>query len=565
VDKRVCLLFSVLALLALLVACSTPTPVAGTKPATALPAASSPAQPASATAAPAATTPAQPASTAPAAPATATKPEAKVKRGGTLRLSQWFDYPTMDPQVSSVANVCHHLMYNSLIWYSANEKTGKWEIVPELVESWESSDSKTVMFHLRKGVKFHDGSDFNAEVAKWNLDRMMTDAKSFLKTNVQGIKSVEVVDPNTIKVNLVAPSMVQLAQLTAQNQFPAMLSKTAFEKLGADEFGKKPVGSGPFQFVEWLPSDHVTVKKADGYWKKGEDGQPLPYMGNVVCYFRPDSTVALLDLKGGALDLTLPIEPKDAAGVKSDPNLVYYELAGNEPKAVAMNTSTGPFANNVKLRQAALYGLDRESMAKATLYGTGGAVNYYWVKGQPGYDETLPKYDFQPEKAKQLIKEAGYPDGLNTTLSFIARPMDQRIAEMTQAMLGPIGIKIKLDALERMAWISQTRAKNFEMSTYIFALRADPGLLIENIGCDASINWSGHCNKKLDECMAQADQTMDWNQRNDIFKKCQTIMFEDAVQTLTFDQKWIGAHHKSVKNVKDMWARVDVREAWLDK
>ncbi|MCL4535261.1 MAG: ABC transporter substrate-binding protein [Bacteroidetes bacterium] len=472
----------------------------------------------------------------------------------------------MDVQLTTVVLACHILQNEFLARYALNEATGMWGVVPWLAESWEFSDPTTILLRLKKGIRFHDGSDFNADVAKWNLERMINHPKSQAKTNVASIKAVDMVDPYTLKLTLHAPSAAQMVQLTSAQGFAGIVSKSAVEALGDDEFGRRAVGSGPMQFVEWRPTDHVTVRRFDGYWAKGLDGQPLPYLDRVTCFFRPDPTVSLLELKAGELDLIWPVEPKDAAGLKADPKFVYHELLGSESRAVGLNQAGGPFAENLKLRQAVMYSLDREVMAKTLLYGTGGPLYYFWTKDQPGYDESLPRYDYQPERAKQLVKEAGYPAGIDVLFSFISRPMDQRIAEIVQSMLNPTGIRVKLEALERMAWIEKvSRSKKYEMSVWLYSFSPDPALKDAQMTCDGPNNWGGYCNPKFDECMADGNRTADPAKRHEIYKRCQTIFHEDAYWTLTANFVAPYAHHKELRGVREEWLRFDLGAAWLDR
>lgn len=543
----------------LLGACAPGSPTAApTKPAAPAGATAAPAAPTAAAKAPAAAT------AAPAAPTAA--PAAKIKRGGTVRIAQQFDYPTMDVQLASTVPICLFLMYDDLLAYHTNPSTGMWEVGPSLAESWEYTDPTTVVMHLRKGVKFHDGSDFNAEVAKWNLERMTTNKKSYAKVNTENIKTVDVVDPNTIKLTLKGPSAVGMVMLTKATSTAGIVSKAAVEKMGDDEFGRRGVGSGAMQFVEWLPSDHVTVKKFDNYWAKGADGQPLPYLDGAVCRFRPDLTVSLVELKAGDLDFLNMIDPKDVAGVKANPNFTYHVQAGGDGRSVGMNQSSGPFANNLKLRQAVLYSIDRDAMAKTLLFGSGGPAEYFWTKGQPGYDESLPKYTYDPAKAKQLMTEAGYPNGIDALFSYISRPIDQRVAEMVQQMLKPTGVRLTLEAMERLAWIEKvSKSKNFEMSVWIYSLDPDPTIKMRRMGCTGTDNWGSYCNPKFDECMVEGDRTLDPAKRNEIYKRCQTIFYEDGYWTLVANFVRDYAQVKELKGITEQWSSFDFEAAWFDR
>jgi ABC-type transport system substrate-binding protein len=565
-EKKVKLLprmFALTLAIVLLAACAAP---AAPTAAPTKPAAAGGASPVATAVAPAGT--AAPAATKPAAAATAptATPAAKIKRGGNIRVAQQFDYPTMDIHLASTVPTCLHMIYEDFLGYHVDPKTGMWGLTPGLAESWAYTDPTTVVMRLQKGVKFHDGSDFNAEIAKWNIDRMTTNAKSYAKLNTDFIKVADVVDANTVKLTLKQPSAIGMAMLTKATSTAGIVSKAAVEKMGDDEFGRKGVGTGPMELVEWRPSDHVTVKKFNNYWAKGADGQPLPYLDGAVCRFRPDLTVSLVELKAGDLDFLNMIDPKDVAGVKADPRFDYVVLAGGDGRAVGMNQSFGPFADNLKLRQAVLYSIDREAMAKTLLFGSGGPAEYFWTKGQPGYDDKLPKYTYDPAKAKQLMNEAGLPNGIEALFSFISRPVDQRVAEMVQSMLKPTGIRLNLEALERLAWIEKiSRSKKFEMSVWIYSLDFDPTMKIRRMSCRGTDNWGAYCNPKFDQCMDEGDQILDPAKRHEIYKRCQTIFFEDGYWTLVANFVKDYVKIKALKGVGEQWSAFDWEAAWLDK
>ncbi len=557
--RRFYLVLTLCALLVVVAACGTPAAptAAPTKPAAAAP-----------TTAPAAAAPTTAAvATKPAAAAPTPTAPAKIKRGGTLRVAQPIDYPLMDVQLASTSLICTGVMFDFFFRYGLNQSNGRWEPIPHLVESYEYTNPTTLVFKLRQGVKFHDGSDFTAEVAKWNIERMATHPKSYAKSQVQNFKSVEIVDASTLRLTLAAPNASQLVMLTPSTGTSAagLVSKVAVEKQGDEDFGRKSVGSGPMQFVDWLPGDRVTAKKFDKHWMKGEDGQPLPYLDGMVCRFRPDTTVGLIEMKAGDLDMLSRVEPKDVAQIKADPNMLYYELAGVQTRALGANPNHGPFAGKPKLRQAVWQGIDRAAVAKTAFFGVGDPLYYYWAKGQPGYDESLPKYPYDIAKAKAGVAEAGYPNGLDVTFSFISRPVDQKIAEMVQAMLAPAGVRLKLDGLERTAWISMMKNKGYEMAGWIFSVDPDPGMKLERLGCDGPANWGGYCNKEFDRCMSEGDQSLDWNKRDEIYKRCQKIFYEDASEILVVTSPIGVARRKYVNGVADSWEREDMRFVWIDK
>ncbi|MCL4534684.1 MAG: ABC transporter substrate-binding protein [Bacteroidetes bacterium] len=529
----------------------------------------------SATAAPAAPASAGPTSAATAKPAASTgnprpgeSPPAtavKIKRGGVLRVATRADWPTLDPHMTSGEVKLD--LYDPLVRLDKDEKTGMWEVKPQLAESWAMPDPKTVIMKLRQGVKFHDGTAFDAASAKWNLDRMREHPKSMAKETVIAIQSVDVVDPSTIRVNLKAPTASFLVSLTpGTSTKTGMVSKAAVDKLGDEGFARQPVGTGPMQFVEWLAGDHVTVKKFDGYWDKGEDGLPLPYLDGITERLITDDSVRLLELRAGNLDVIDRVQGKDVPGVKSNPDLVYQEVDAGTFYMVSFNPNGGPFADNPKLRQAALYALNRDAMAQTLGMGIAKPANYFVAPGQPGYDTANPKYDYNPDRAKSLLREAGHPEGLDVSLTIIARELDQRQAQMMKQMLDAVGIRTEIDAVDRLAWINKVRGGTFDFATMNPSYAPDPDYTMSRIMVSgAAGNYVGWKNPDMDKCLEEGRSTYDSKQRDSVYKRCQKIVYDTAMHDNMWFQPVNFVYNKKVKGLRFEWAHDDDKYVWLDR
>lgn len=253
--------------------------------------------------------------TQPSAPATGAA--AAVKPGGTLKLAYGLEPSSLDPHVGNSGGDDYYWysMFDNLVAYDQ-----KFVSQPDLslAQKWEIADPTTIVFQLRPGVKFHDGTDFNAEVVKWNIERVLNpDVKSTARSFLLSIDRVETPDPLTARFVLKEPNAALMGLLGGRGG--AMVSRAAVEKLGK-EFGSRPVGTGPFQFVEWAPGDHVTVKKNPSYWGKDANGVPLPYLDQVIYRIIPDPTVSFANLTTGEVHLA-GINPKDLAAAQANPDL----------------------------------------------------------------------------------------------------------------------------------------------------------------------------------------------------------------------------------------------------
>lgn len=523
--------------------------------------------PAAATVAPAAAS--KPTAAPTAAPAAAASPTAaaKVKRGGILRNVQKETVDSLDPQLATSRGAIASLIYDTLMGYKlVDPKAQRFDPAPGLAESLTVVNPTTVELKLRKGVKFHDGTDFNAAVAKWNLDRAATHPKSQVKTTVDSIKDVQAVDDYTLRLNLKAPSAVLPLLLSPLNiNMVGMLSKDAVEKMGDDKFAANPVGTGPMKFKEWVRDVRVVLDKFSGHWEKGEDGQPLPYLDGVENRYITDQTVALVELRTGNVDLFPDLEPKDVATVKANPDLMVTEKVGDEAwmgyPGMYFNPKRNYAFSNSKLREAAQYALDRESLAQALGFGIGRPAYYpLWYPGMLGYDESLPKRTYDLEKAKSLMAEAGFPNGVDVEVSVINRPLDAKPLEAVQAMWAKANIRLKITLVDRLPWIDLGRANNFEILSHSFKSRVDPQLA-QYTRTGSPSNYPNYSNPNADKLWEQADKEYDTNKRAELYKQIQKLLYEDAYHMVGYMYPAPAANSKKVHN---FLAYFSYRYIWKD-
>lgn len=349
----------------------------------------------------------------------------------------------------------------------------------------------------------------------------------------------------------------------------SLISKAAFDSLGEEKSQSQPVGSGPMQFVQWQRDDRVTLKKWDKYWMKGADGQPLPYLDGYIERFIQDPSVTLLEMRAGNLEMTENVDAKDIAPIKSNPDLVYLELpwtGSHYFTAGFAAKSSRPEVQNVKVRQAAWHALDRESMAKALGFGIAKAHYYpYWGEGMLGWDEKNPKYEFSEAKARQLLTEAGYPNGVDITLSVITRQPELRIGEMVKSMWDKMGIRTTLESMERLAWIDKVQSGKADAFFWRQAPVPDPDLARRGLVTGAAANWPGYSNPDLDKCMDSGVMEQDAKKRDEIYKQCQKLIYDSAYWGVGYFLPNNFVYHKGVKGVKLVWSRAILTEAWLDK
>jgi len=449
------------------------------------------------------------------------------KKGGTLRVGFYIEAATMDPHLSGskVDRQVYHNIYEPLVTLDA-----KLGIKPGLAESWTQPDARTLVFKLRRGVKFHDGSDFTAEAAKFNFDRMKTEPKSVRKGEVASIDSVDVVDSHTIKINLKRPDAALLATLT--DRAGMMVSPKVVQERGAElQRNAKGAGTGPFEFVEWVKDAHLVIKRNDGYWNR----QGGPYLDRVR--YRPilDDTVKLQSLQSGEIDVMDYVQPRDVAAVKADKNVVVLDVPSLAAFAYQLNHQKPPF-NNKALRQAVAYGLDLEQIVKGVWLNVGVPANGPIPPTSWAYDKSIPYIKRDLAKAKAKLAEGGKPGGFEFTMTTANIPINVQEAEVIQAQLREAGITTKIRLVDAATQLSDGNSRNFEMISYQWSGRPDPdGNIYQFFKTTpgTSLNWSGISNPKLDELLDKTREVSNQAERKKLYSELIRILQDELPMVYT--------------------------------
>jgi len=398
-----------------------------------------------------------------------TTPELEPKKGGDLRIGVIKqDGSTLDPLMTAqgtMLNTIWNLIFEPLVYVDEN-----WKIVPGLATSWEIVDEFTYDFTLRQGVKFHDGTDFNAEAVKFTFERAREPA---FKSMGFLIESVDVLDNYKVRFHIksdaATPWVDFLYWMGKVPQGYMTYSPTAFNTMGAEKFGRNPAGTGPFKFVEWFDQDHITVERFDGYW--GEE----PYLDRVIVQVIPDSAVRALKLEKGELDMA-EIDPPQVARlnrtqdviVNFGPPAAHIVMGFNVRNGSEYLVQSNP--NSHLVRQAISYAIDRQAIIDTILYGYGTPAIDRMMPGQePYYDPALQIYppNADPEKAKQLLAEAGYPDGIEFSIDTSGGFVDGvKTATIMIEQLAKANIKLTINDVEFGILIAHVFAPNFDSMIY---------------------------------------------------------------------------------------------------
>jgi peptide/nickel transport system substrate-binding protein len=437
----------------------------------------------------------------------------------TLYVALEAEPPELDPNLSS-AYVDRQVMaslYDKLVDIDENG-----EIVPMLAKSYDvSDDGKVYTFHLRDGIKFHDGTEFNAEAAKYNLERYQEE-DSVRSTEVEPIESVEAVDEYTVRVTLSEPFAPFLAVLT--DRAGIMASPKAIEENNG-RISKDPVGTGPFKFVERVRGDHITVEKNPDYWREG-----LPKIDKIEYRGIDDENVQYQNLQSGELDIidSIPLVEFKELQESGDYNVSIEPGLGYQ--GVFLNVTQPPF-DNKQLRQAVYRLVDRDAIVKAVLRGVGGeAGNSPFSEQSWAYSEESDSYpERSVEEAKALLEEAGEPDGFSFTLKTDPSPINQQIGQVIQNNLKPAGIDVKLEQEEFGTLLDDSTNGNFQALFLGWSGRIDPDLNIYDFTVtNGDFNDSGYSNPEVDKLLNEARTTSDRDRRKELYGQVMEILHEDV-------------------------------------
>ena len=464
----------------------------------------------------------------------------------------WFD-PAETPAVITPFMMLY-AMHDALV-KPMPDKT----VAPSLAESWTvSRDGLRYTFRLRKGVSFHDGTPFNAEAVKDSIERQINLEHPFYKLGKYpfanyffgNVKAVEVVDASTVEFVLKEPRASFLAVLTAGAA--SIVSPTAVKKYGAD-YALSPVGTGPFKFGSWERGQRVVLEKNPAYWR-------FPVKLDRVV-FRPivEDQARLTELLTGALDLIVGTPPDYVGQLESNAKVTLLRQVGAHVWYLGINNQKKPF-DDKRVRQALNYAVNKEAIVRDVLKGTGSLSVGPVLPKTWGADAGLKPYPYDPERAKKLLAEAGYPGGFTTTLwvpesgSGMQSPV--AMSTVIQSNLKAVGVNVSLQAMEWGAYLAKLRSKEQELFALSWmAGNEDPDLVMYPLLHSSQWTPNGpnralYKNDKFDELLHQARLTTDEKKRADLYRQAQRILVDDAPWIFVDHEIQTAAHVKRVQGFK---------------
>ncbi|MBV9114344.1 MAG: ABC transporter substrate-binding protein [Hyphomicrobiales bacterium] len=409
--------------------------------------------------------------------------------------------------------------------------------VPQLATSWEwSADGLALTLHLRADVSFQDGTPFDAEAVKVNIERDKTLATSLRKPELRPVASVEVIDPLTVKLNLSVPDAPLLAFLADRSGM--MLSPQSIAKLG-DNVASHPVCAGPFSFTERVAQDRIVLDRFAGYWNAKAIA-----IDRIVFRPMPDSSVRLVNLRSGELQIVDQLAATDAAVVKGDPHLRLAQHAAAAYRTLQFNLNHGPrsetpLGKDPRVRKALEKAIDRKALDEAVFDGLFIPNNQSEVPNSTYWNPDHPVPERDLDGARALLREAGL-DHISFGLQLANTTTDAQIGEVLQAMAREAGFDIKLEQLETNTGNTADLAGDFDVALLTWSGRADPDANLSIwMACNGPFNFGTYCNPKMDELLKQARETGDAEKRIALYREITDLYLSDMPQVILFNATWL--------------------------
>ncbi len=426
----------------------------------------------------------------------------------------------------------------------------KLNIVPQLALSHETSaDGKEMTIRLRPGVKFHDGEPFDAEAAKFSIERHMNFPGSFRKPELATVDHVDVVDPLTIKLVLKTPFSPLIAQLT--DRAGMMVSPKAAKEAG-DRFGLKPVCAGPYKFVERVQQDRIVGEKFADYWNKDN-----VFIDRVVYLPIVDATVRLANLKSGGLDLIERVLATDIKDVRADSRLKlstalelgYFGITIN----IGNDKNKGALSQSEKVRQALDLSIDREAITQVVFNGEFVPGNQWVSPEHPYYQKAFPVQKRDLAKAKALLKEAGVALPVSVDVMVPKGAENEAVAQVIQSMATEAGFDLKIRLIEFATSFKQAQAGEFQAFLIGWSGRIDPdGNSYVFLHTKAPQNDGGYSSAEADKALEDARLITDPAQRKAIYEKLTKTVLNDVPLIYLYHRKLLIAHTTKLEGYKQM-------------
>lgn len=496
------------------------------------------------------------------------------KKGGTLIIAHWSDPISFNPcaKIDDAGYGIYHCIFSKLVTLDHD-----YNVIPDLAESWEvSADGLTYTFHLRKGVKWHDGKPFTAADVVWTFTQIKNHSEAPASKHFEKVVAIEAPDDHTVVIKMSQPQAPFVGFLAWYGTFimPKHIYDITKDGQPVDWLdnpaNQNPIGTGPFKFVEWVKGDHVTLMKNPDYYM-GE-----PYLDKIIFKIIPDQNTAFQAFMAGEVDVNGNVSNAHIPLYQRTPDVVAFQKPAPSRYYMGFNVArrSSPF-NNVKVRFATAYALNREEIFnKAIKYGV--VSDGFYTLGIPwAYNPNAKAPGYDPKLAEKLLDEAGYPRGkdgyrFEAVLVYFQGQVWADMSTVIKEQLEKVGIKVKLEEYEIAAYIEKVlKAGDFDLTVLNGFQGPDPDNLKLRVGTGGDINVMGYSNPKVDELLDKGATVSDLKERQKYYFEIQEILAQDLP---FYPIGEVAANFVHKKYVKDMPYQLvgkvginNYAKTWLDK
>ena len=451
-----------------------------------------------------------------------------------LRLGIPLEPPNLDPTTGAAAAVDDVVYGNIFEGLTRISESGA--VTPALAESWDvAADGMSYIFHLRHGVKFHDGTEFDAQDVKFSLERAIApDSSNAQKALLASISRVEVIDQYTVRLQLNKPTTA----------IPYVLGWGDMVMVAAEsvaDIASQPTGTGPYKFSDWRRGDSILLTRNPDYW-----GAPA-IISKVIFKFISDPAAAFAAMKAGDIDAypNYPA-PENVAEFENDPDFKVVIGASEGKIVLALNHRQAPFDNH-KVRVAIAHAINRQAIIDGAMFGFGELIGSHYTRQSPAYVDLTDQYPYDPELAKKLLAEAGYPDGFSASLRLPPRPYARRAGEVVASQLAKVGVRIQIENLEWAQWLDQVFKRHaFDMTIVEHIEPMDYGIYARDD------YYFGYDSDEFRSLYQQSEVAVDPRTRNELLRQIQHKIADDAVNVFLLQSARIG-----------IW-KADLNGLWVD-
>ena len=468
----------------------------------------------------------------------------KPKSGGSISVGLTSDVVTLDPLLST-ALVDREVMFN--IYDRLVDADAKNNIVPDLATSWAYTTPTTVVFTLRTGVQFQDGTPFNADAVVFNINRILNKPTSPRHSEISTVTSVQSIDSTHVQFNLSKPFSPLLAALS--DRAGMILSPTAIQSLGSGlANGPTNAGSGPFMFTSWVKGDHLTITRNPHFWQKDSFGTALPYLNTIT--YRPitNESVMYTNLETSTINVAMALAPSDTQSAKSNPSLVYNQIPGLSFFGFMLNVKAAPLTD-VHVRRAIEWGVNRQEIVTSVLDNIGVVSQGPIPPSSWAYSSAIAPFTYNINNAKSELQQAGVSTVTFTLLVASGSPLNAQEAQFIQQELAPAGITVNIKQETFATILSDTAAFNFQAALLGWSGRPDPdGNMYSWFHTGGGFNDMQYSNPQVDALLDDARVSSDQAHRAQDYQQADQLMLQDAPYVFINHGVSIQATTKNVQN-----------------